>query len=496
MTNARFHPFAIALLAMTFPASSQQAAPGRRATTTLLSSVAPTVAEIRSALVPEQGMLAPQCVVSPDGRHAAWIWQERNVEFVMQDGRTVGAEYGSIHAASLTFSPDSRRFAFFAKDRGRSLCILDGVAGKPYDRLLGRPVFSQDGQHLAYVAEMDGQQTVVLDGKEQARHAACERPIFSPDGRHLAYAAKDGKGVAWVLDGVPGRTYEEGGPGGFSPEGNRFAYVASLGGSKFVVLDGQEQKPYRNILSAVLFSPDGRRCAYLATDFKTQFFVLDGKETPTPFSVDQLAFSPDSRRVAYAGGDAKGTWFVVIDGRETKYRTGGFLIGSPGRQKLYFSPDSRHVAFAARDLDRGKQEFLVLDGKEGPPWDAVLGGTPTFSPKGDRHAYLARQGGRYVVVVDGQAGRPYERILRPVLFSEDGRHVAYLADRGKHAWTAVIDGREGGTSFSVVPGSGHFEPSGVFRYLALRPGTVGIQDPKTRKETVSLELHLVEEEAP
>ncbi len=493
MSAARFPRFAIALLVTVFPASSQQAAPGRKTTATLLSPVAPVVAEMRSALAPEQGMWAPHCVVSPDGRHAAWVLRDRNVEVVLRDGRTVGGEHESIDAASLAFSPDNRRLAFFAKDQGRAFCVLDGVAGKPYDRLHGRPVFSQDGQHLAYVAELDGQQAVVLDGKEQAKHAACERPIFSPDGQHLAYVAKDGKGVAWILDGVPGRTYEEGGAGVFSPEGNHFAFVARRGGNKVVVLDGKEQKPYRNILSTVLFSPDGRRFAYLATDFATQFFVLDGKETATPFSVDQMAFSPDSRRVAYAGADAKGIWTLVIDGQATRYRTGGFLLGSPGGAKLLFSPDSRHLAFAARDLDRGKQEFLVVDGKEGPPCDSILGDTVVFSPDGRRHATVARQGGRFVVLVDGQAGRPYERLARPVLFSEDGQHVAYLADRGNPAWTAVIDGREGGTSYSVVPGSSRFDPSGVFRYLALRPGVVGIQDPRTRKEVVSMELHLVEE---
>jgi WD40 repeat protein len=473
----------------------------RAAKETLLSAVSPPVVEARALLMPDslfqvRGLLLPECVVSPDGRHAAWVWRERHREFVIHEGRSVGGDHESINSDSLVFSPDSRHLAFVAKDQGKSLCILDGVPGKSYDNLWGRPVFSADGLHLAYVVETDGMQVVVLDGKEQAQHSACEHLVFSPDSQHLAYAATDGKRFAWVVDGVPGKTYDEAKWGNFSPEGNHFAYVAKLGGKKLVVLDGKEQKLYRNILSSMFFSPDGNRFAYLATDFATLFFVLDGKEMSTPFSIESVVFSPDSRRVAYVGGNAKGDRFTVIDGKETVYKSHGFMGGPIGWRGLRFSPDSRHVAFGARDDNRGKGEFVVVDGKEGPLYDNVDGKNLAFSPDSNHLAYIARTGKKFFAVVDGQEGKRYDGLFPPIAFSADGKHAAYLVQLGKNSWAAVIDGEEGEPSFSIVPESARFDSSGSFRYLALRPGPQKIQDPKTKQETSMMSLYLVEESSP
>lgn len=54
---------------------------------------------------------------------------------------------------STVVSPDGRHLAYIANARGRYSVIIDGKEQSQYDEIVdSAPVFSPDGQHVAYVA--------------------------------------------------------------------------------------------------------------------------------------------------------------------------------------------------------------------------------------------------------------------------------------------------------------------------------------------------------
>jgi hypothetical protein len=77
------------------------------------------------------------------------------------------------------------------------------------------------------------------------------------------------------------------------------------------------------------------------------------------------------------------------------------------------------------------------------------------SPDARHLAYVARQGGRLVVAVDGVPSGPYDFIQLPLVFSPDSRHLAYVAaliSQGKVSWHMVVDGVQGkGYDGIIIP---------------------------------------------
>src|SRR5262249_49162226 len=67
------------------------------------------------------------------------------------------------------------------------------------------------------------------------------------------------------------------------------------------------------------------------------------------------------------------------------------------------------------------------------------------SPDAMHVAYIAKQGGKKAAVIDGVAGKPYDWIQAPLIFSPNNRRLAYLAgiiDGDKLSCHLVIDGIE------------------------------------------------------
>ena len=109
----------------------------------------------------------------------------------------------------------------------------------------------------------------------------------------------------------------------------------------------------------------------------------------------------------------------VVNGREEK-QYDAILEGTP-----HFSPDSRRVAYAA---GVGDKQFVVVDEREEKQYDAILEGTPHFSPDSRRVAYAAGVGDKQFVVADGREEKQYDAILEGTpLFSPDSQRVAYAA---------------------------------------------------------------------
>ncbi len=184
-------------------------------------------------------------------------------------------------------------------------------------------------------------------------------------------------------------------------------------------------------------SPDGRHVAHdhgkgrrvfslsdpdwTKIRYTSHCLVLDGEEQEhfDDINWETVGFSPDGRLAYGARRGAK--WHVVLDGKEVAGFGSETSIDFDSIGRLTFSPDGKRLAFYAVD---GKP-CVVVDGKAGKRYDRIdlIRGSLLFSPDGRRLAYLAEEfGGKSFLVLDG---REYGECSEMPSFSADGRHVAY-----------------------------------------------------------------------
>jgi rRNA maturation protein Nop10 len=156
---------------------------------------------------------------------------------------------------------------------------------------------------------------------------------------------------------------------------------------------------------------------------------------PSSSKGDSIKISPDCRRVAFEG-EARSMAFVVVDGKE----------GKPYDRVSYikFSPDSRRMVHLAKT---GEKWLVVIDGREEKAYDRVT--FPVFSHDSRRLAYMAKEGRNWFLVLDGKEGPryAYDELLYllmlsyPPKFSPDNRHIPYFAKADKKFFV-VVNGKE------------------------------------------------------
>ncbi len=156
-----------------------------------------------------------------------------------------------------------------------------------------------------------------------------------------------------------------------------------------------------------------------------------------------------------------------------------WILGS-----LTVSPDSRRVAYVVKEdtAEEGSKQVVVVDGTKGKRYDTIFRevwarrqgrlitkGSLIFSADSQRVAYVAEDGSKQVVVVDGMEGKRYAAIEEDsIIFSPDSKRVAYVATNGNKQFV-VVDGMEGKQYDVIVTPSGgkiSFDSPDSFHYLA------------------------------
>lgn len=402
---------------------------------------------IKTFLGPFPSEVRDSALISPDGRHLAYIKKTDDKMQVVLDGKQLGS---FERVAALTFSPDSQQLAYVAGQGTEWFVVLGTQPHSRYSRV-GPPVFSPDSTKLAYVALLpDQKRTIVINNQPGKTWEEIFQGllVWSPDSSRLAYGARQAE--QWFV--VAGD--EQYGPYGYlgsattlvwSPDG-RLAFSVLEGNQWTLVVSGQKLTTYEN-LAEVVFSPDGKRLAYMAQKGQKWHVVLDGQEQ-APFDAlgeGTLMFSPDGKHLAYAA--RLGTnWAVVIDGIVPKntYQSIGQML---------FSPQSDRLAYVAQ-TQAGEQVVMVsfhggkVHHQEDRLWDAVGDGSLIFSPNGRRFGYIARQGRARFVVVDGRRKPRYD-MVGYLTFTPDSRQFLYAAVDGARTFT-VVEEAESETRYEEI----------------------------------------------
>ena len=168
------------------------------------------------------------------------------------------------------------------------------------------------------------------------------------------------------------------------------------------------------------FSADQARVAYIVDlDNNKHAVVVDGAMSPAYDQVNWLSFAPVGHHFAYSVGRSAGTGgsgsFVVDDGKAGKIYNG---VGP-----AVFIPDGNQVAYVGSTPSGGLTPLEVQAGKKSPQ--------------------------NQCVVLDGVEQNHFAKIDQ-LTFSQDSKHLAYLAGIDQLASTRVVVDNQEGPAFSRV----------------------------------------------
>ncbi len=295
-------------------------------------------------------------VFSPDSEDLVYLAQTGDEEWSLIKNGTARAAFEEIK--HLTFSPDSSRLAYAAKKDGKwhlAEGADGGDIGPAYDDI-AHVAFCPQSENLAYIARKEDGSAMVVNGEEEGEFDEIPgQPMFSRDGERLAYAvAEQRRGdvrMRMVLDGNTGPAFDRIGAYQFSPDGEDFAYMAEKDEKGRIVHNGEEHEAFDSV-GIPVFSGQGGRLGYMAAKDRQWHVWADGELGPGFDRVQNPVFSPDGQRMAYLA--RMDEHYLVIEDDE--------IVGTyQWAGSLGFSPDGKMVYAAAMD----GESFLVVDGEAG-----------------------------------------------------------------------------------------------------------------------------------
>jgi len=451
--------------------------------------------------------------VSPEGDHvlAVSVNPQTKKRQVNLDGKALPGVYDAIAGGTPFFSEDGKHHVFVATRGEQCMVVLDGVEQTPYAITKdGWPiaglVFGSDATktHLAYQASKDGRHHVVVNGKVLGPYDSvivkdkpAQRGIwdFRFAGDYFAYRAKVGEKMVACRGRIQGtnvtlvtsKPYDLIGSGSPVRMGGKtdatdselFAFVAKegpgkesirqlpgdepisektwkyiapgtlraspaqpgemvyvAGDTRWNVIVGEKQWPECERLGRLMASPSGATWACMSkTDGKLVMMVngVPGK-VYSQIQHGDTVFPAGDERVIYGASLLDGSQTparIVVDGKEGKAYT------QVRGDSVVFSADKKSMAYVAGD---GNKSFVVLDGVEGASFDEIY--DLRFSPVGSRLVYGARRGLEHFVVEDGEEHGPYEGIQPgSLVFRPDGKDLAWAAFGSDGKWHVCLNGK-------------------------------------------------------
>jgi len=318
-------------------------------------------------------------------------------------------------------SPDGRTLAFAARgiasnqwwrhghshlDESEIWLRREGNVGPAYTSLTSGgskalwPMWGAGGQQLFYTSDQGGAENIWTVG---LNNAPPQQVTNFKDGRVLwPSASADGKLIVferdfgiWTLDTDNGQA--------------RPVNIRRRGAPASPTVERQR---FTDRLQEMALSPDGKKVAFIVHGEVFAASAADGGDatrlTTTTAAETDLAWAPDSRRLVYASArdGARHLYsYTFATGQETRLTSAAVDDAGPR-----FSPDGKLVAF-----ERDAKELRILD--------------------------LASHQER--LAATGRFGRPPLSAERPVVWSPDGRWLAFTPN-----------GARGFTNVQVVPTAG------------------------------------------
>ena len=300
----------------------------------------------------------------------------------------------------------------------------------------GTPVWSPDGQSLAWVADVDGVlqlfvrrladavATQVTRGRFDA-----EQPFWAPDGRVLYFISAAGAGNGlWTVGSAGGGAelmLENVNHAAIDPTGQRLALLRPLEGSLNQQFWWASAKGESPTLEA-------------RTPFDKQSFALGGQLQFRPDGEQVLVWVYNNRGGAQPRGSASDFLLVPIapEGPVRKVLTS--IVGTANLQPFSWLPDNRHVVVGIADASGGNRHLWLGD-TESPALRRITATHtnetfPSVSKEGSRIAY-ASEDVDFDLIALAEDGRTRRTLLATARNEMDpawsplGDQFAFVTDR-------------------------------------------------------------------
>lgn len=276
---------------------------------------------------------------------------------------------------------------------------VNGVPGPEFDAV-GEVLWHPKERLVAYSAEHEGSERVVLGDRLLPPYESVRGLQFSPEGNLYYWARKQGDWWLCDLNGVVDRS------------------------------EGDDPPAFRD----VLFGPNGKLAYWI--DVRGKWFVRHGSEEYGPW--------PGFQRIVGALRYASGALTYVTEDQD-KVRVcmnavAGQKFDAVGRPAV----DSNVLVYKAR-VDR--KEFLVVNGARGKAYDVgwpeegeyatYLEDVPVVSSEGAQIAFVATEGNEEMVVVNDKEHRRFKRINGQVSISPATNCLVYGAQNGRDHFVVI-----------------------------------------------------------
>ncbi len=283
---------------------------------------------------------------------------------------------------------------------------------------------------------------MILDGNPTPASLQYSSPVFSIDSHHVGYALKvrdhwhvimDDKTLITDADAIANS------PIAFSPDSQHVATIIQKDYRWQVTVDDKPWPPItaQNV-NLPSFSPDGKHLLCIGHDPAKQTLYLDGVAL-TPLldvkqSLERIApaytWKPDSSAIGFAG-TVLGKHWQVFTTDAPPYESPQYdaiLSGSP-----VFSPDSARLAYGAQS--RRKWSIITTTDASPLTFDEIAPQTLTFlnpdSTKKSPLLYIARRANLWQLYLDHHPlGDPFDTLLDGTFtLSPNKQHYAFAVTR-------------------------------------------------------------------
>jgi Tol biopolymer transport system component len=390
--------------------------------------------------------------VSPDGRRIAFIATDRGDAIVVRTLDALEAEplkgTTGARAASVFWSPDGRSLGFFSGGKLKTIRLASGQIDELADApsayggtwgLDGTILFSPDERTPILRVSAGGGAPVAVTTLDQTRHDEAHRwPQFLPDGRHFVF-------MPWTQGTTTRKIQLASLDGGASIPLFDSESAAVVAGGRFVFVRDIPSRLNAQRFNPSTFLPDGRAAP-----------VVDDDNISYWWATGEPMVSGSASTLVYTTGK-----YVV---RRLKWHSRtGQPLGTVGEADVYYdptiSPDGMSLAVEKRDPDKQSTDLWIVDFARGTfsrlTATAGFESVPVWSPDGRRIAYSSDDGASPGIRLKNAGGAGAEEVLiegrgYATDWSRDGRYILYMTDGGAtHSDVRVYD-TERRTSAAVL----------------------------------------------